>query len=117
MIAGLIEQSPLGRMAEPDRVTIKSLVNVQRYVAEVRRREHIVERPVGMIHRQRLDVEDVYGGAGNSMFSQGSGQGALVDDRAARHSPASGAIDTRPRDVQGAAKLCANLGHVVEDTI
>jgi len=51
---------------------------VQRYVADVRRREHIVERPAGSIYGQRLDVEDVYGGAGNSMFSQGRDRGALV---------------------------------------
>jgi hypothetical protein len=44
----------------------------------VPRREHIVERPVGRIYGRRLDVEDVYGGAGNSMFSQGRDQGALV---------------------------------------
>src|SRR5258708_37126843 len=65
-------------------VAIEGSIEILRHIADVWRREHIVERPVGVLYRQRLNVEDVYGGAGNPMFSQGGDQGAFVDDRAAR---------------------------------
>jgi hypothetical protein len=53
-------------------------------VADVRRGDHSVQRAQWVHRRQRLGVEDVETGSGESLRPQSVDEGRLVDDRAAR---------------------------------
>ena len=64
-------------------ILIERLVKAMRYVAEMRRCQHVVQRPEGVRRRQRLNVEYVGRGTGDSLVLQHADQSLLVDDRPA----------------------------------
>src|SRR5260221_14204610 len=55
-----------------------------RYVADMRRRQYVVQRPKGVRQRQRLNVEYVDRRAGDLLVLQRADQSLLFDDRPAR---------------------------------
>ena len=50
-----------------DGILVERLVKTVRYVADMGRCQHVVERPEGVIRRQRLNVEYVDCRAGDSL--------------------------------------------------
>src|SRR5262249_20389921 len=64
-----------------DRILIEDPVEVARDVSDMRRRNHGVELPQRMISRERLDIENVYGGAGDVPIAERIDEGGLVNDR------------------------------------
>src|SRR5580704_14394886 len=87
-IMGLVEARgwwPLVRV-EPlpdirDGILVERLVKAMRYVPEMRRCQYIVQRPEGVRRRQRLNVEYVDRGAGDSLVLQHADQSFFFDDR------------------------------------
>src|SRR6266849_7645906 len=67
-----------------DGILVERLVMTMRYVADMRRREYVVEGPEGMRRRQRLNVEYVDSRAGDLLVLQHADQSLLFDDRPAR---------------------------------
>src|SRR5260370_4326080 len=67
-----------------DGVLVERLVKTLRYVGDMRRGQYVVQRPKGVIRRQRLNVEYVDGRAGDLLVPQHFDQSLLVDDRPAR---------------------------------
>src|SRR5260370_21051028 len=55
-----------------------------RYVADMRRRQYVVQRPESVRRRQRLNVEYVDRRAGDLLALQHADQSLLFDDRPAR---------------------------------
>src|ERR1700738_3616438 len=64
-----------------DGILVERLVKTMRYEAEMRRCQHVVQRPEGMRRRQRLSVEYVDRRAGDSLVLQHADQSFLFDDR------------------------------------
>src|SRR6266481_7150880 len=67
-----------------DGILVERLVKIMRYVADMRRRQYVVEGPEGVRPRQRLNVEYVDRRAGDLLVLQHADQSLLVDDRPAR---------------------------------
>src|SRR6202171_4216397 len=67
-----------------DGILVKRLVKTMRYVADMRRRQYVVQRPERVRRRQRLNVEYVDRRAGDLLVLQHSDQSLLFDDRPAR---------------------------------
>src|SRR5713226_6895181 len=67
-----------------DGVFVERLVKTLRNVADMRRGQHVVERPKGVRQRQRLDIEYVDRRAGDLLVLQHADQSLLIDDRPAR---------------------------------
>src|SRR5467141_3821513 len=67
-----------------DGILVERLVKTMRYVADMRRCQHVFERPERVIRRQRLNVEYVDRRAGDSLVGQHAGQSWLFDDGPAR---------------------------------
>src|SRR6202023_4287177 len=67
-----------------DGILVERLVMTMRYVAEMRRRQYVVQRPEGVRRRQRLNIEYVDRRAGDLLVLQHADQSLLVDDRPAR---------------------------------
>src|ERR1700732_1337849 len=67
-----------------DGMLVERLVKTMRYVADMRRRQYVVQRPEGVRRRQRLDVEYIDRRAGDVLVLQHADQRLLVDDRPAR---------------------------------
>src|SRR5260370_3056133 len=67
-----------------DGILVERLVKTMRYVADMWRRQYVVQRPEGVIRRQRLNVEYVDRRAGDLLVRQHADQSLLVDDRPAR---------------------------------
>src|SRR5271169_4230202 len=65
-------------------VLVERLVKTLRYVAQMRRRQYVVQRPEGVRRRQRLNVEYVDRRAGDLPVLQHADQSLLFDDRPAR---------------------------------
>src|SRR5277367_199634 len=65
-------------------VLVERLVKTLRYVAYMRRCQHVVQRPEGVRRRQRLSVEYVDRRAGDLLVLQHADQSLLIDDRSAR---------------------------------
>src|ERR1700736_3991146 len=67
-----------------DGIFVERLVKALRYVAEMRRRQYVVQPSKGVIRRQRLNVEYVDRRASDLLGLQRADQSLLVDNRAAR---------------------------------
>src|SRR5580698_649987 len=67
-----------------DGILVERLIKTVRYVADMRRRQHIIQRPEGVRRRQRLHAEYVDRRAGDLLALQRADQSLLVDDRSAR---------------------------------
>src|SRR5712671_3092385 len=67
-----------------DGILVERLVKTMRYIADMRRCQHVFERPERVRRRQRLNVEYVDRRAGDSLLLQHADQSLLVDDRPAR---------------------------------
>src|SRR2546427_1968099 len=67
-----------------DGILVERLVKIVRYVADMRRRQYVVQRPEGVRRRQRLNVEYVDRRAGDLLVLQDANQSLLFDDRPAR---------------------------------
>src|SRR5882757_3708736 len=67
-----------------DGILVERLVETARYVADMRRCQHVVQRPERVIRRQRLNVENVDRRPGNLLVLQHADQSLLIDDRPAR---------------------------------
>src|ERR1700719_1037472 len=67
-----------------DGVLVERLVKTERYVADMRRCQYVVQRPEGVRRRQRLSVEYVDRRAGDLLVLQHADQSLLFDDRPAR---------------------------------
>src|SRR5258707_1507034 len=67
-----------------DGILVERLVKTMRYVADMRRRQYVVQCPEGVRRRQRLNVEYVDRRAGDSLVLQRADQSFLFDDRPAR---------------------------------
>src|SRR5467141_1765845 len=67
-----------------DGILVERVVKTMRYVADMRRREYVVEGPEGVRRRQRLNVEYVDRRAGDLLVLQHADQSLLFDDRPAR---------------------------------
>src|SRR5260370_12754522 len=67
-----------------DGMLVERLVKTVRYVADMRRCQYVVQRPEGVIRRQRLNVEYVDRRAGDLLVLQHADQSLLFDDRPAR---------------------------------
>src|SRR6266446_6466296 len=67
-----------------DGILVERLGMTMRYVADMRRREYVVEGPEGVRRRQRLNVEYVDRRAGDLLVLQHADQSLLFDDRPAR---------------------------------
>src|SRR5882757_1803496 len=67
-----------------DGILVERLVETARYVADMRRCQHVVQRPKRVIRRQRLNVENVDRRPGNLLVLQHADQSLLFDDRPAR---------------------------------
>src|ERR1700682_6486343 len=65
-------------------ILVERLVQTIRYVADMRRRQHVVQRPEGVRRRQRLSVEYIDRRAGDPLVLQDADQRLLVDDRSSR---------------------------------
>src|SRR5579864_8487861 len=66
-----------------DGILVERLVETLRYVADMRRCQHVVQRPEGVRRRQRLNVEYVDRAASDSPVLQRADQRLLFDDRPA----------------------------------
>src|SRR6202051_4894508 len=83
-----VHNEPLMRV-EPfpdirDGILVERLVKTMRHVADMRRRQYVVQRPEGVRWRQRLNVEYVDRRAGDLLVLQHADQSMLFDDRSAR---------------------------------
>src|SRR5216684_7778357 len=67
-----------------DGILVERLVETARYVPDMRRCQHVVERPERVIRRQRLNVENVDRRPGNLLVLQHADQSLLFDDWSAR---------------------------------
>src|SRR5467141_2703713 len=67
-----------------DGILVERLVKTMRYVADMRRRQYVVQRPERVRRRQRLNVEYVDRRAGDVLVRQHADQRVLLDDRPAR---------------------------------
>src|ERR1700680_2738962 len=67
-----------------DGIFVKRLVKTLRYVADMRRRQYVVQRPEGVRRRQRLNVEYIDRRTGDLLVLQHADQSLLFDDRATR---------------------------------
>src|SRR5258706_16426135 len=67
-----------------DGILVERLVKTMRYVADMRRRQYVVQRPERVRRRQRLNVECVDRRAGDLLVPQDTDQSLLFDDRPAR---------------------------------
>src|SRR6202049_3747967 len=67
-----------------DGILVERLVKTMRYVADMRRRQYVVQRPEGVTRRQGLRVEYVDRRASNLLVLQHADQSLLFDDRPAR---------------------------------
>src|SRR5246127_197381 len=67
-----------------DGILVERLVKTMRYVANMRRRQYVVQRPERVRRRQRLNVEYVDRRAGDLLVLQHTDQSRLFDDRPAR---------------------------------
>src|SRR5258708_3712312 len=67
-----------------DGILVERLVKTMRYVADMRRRQYVVQRPERVRRRQRLNVECVDRRAGDLPVLQHADQSLLFDDRPAR---------------------------------
>src|SRR6478672_11659052 len=67
-----------------DGILVERLVKTMRYVADMRRRQYVVQRPERVRRRQRLSVEYVNRRAGDLLVLQHADQSLLFDDRPAR---------------------------------
>ena len=67
-----------------DGILVERFVKTMRYIADMRRCQHVFERPERVIRRQRLSVEYVDRRAGDLLVLQHADQSLLVDDRPAR---------------------------------
>src|SRR6266481_2762518 len=67
-----------------DGILVERLVKTMRYVADMRRRQYVVQRPERVRRRQRLNVEYVDRRAGDLFLLQHADQGLLLDDGPAR---------------------------------
>src|SRR6267154_2100806 len=67
-----------------DGILVERIVKIMRYVADMRRREYVVEGPEGVRRGQRLNVEYVDRRAGDLLVLQHADQSLLFDDRPAR---------------------------------
>jgi hypothetical protein len=67
-----------------DGIFVERLVKTMRYVADMRRRQYVVQRPEGVRRRQRLSVEYVDRRAGDLLVLQHADQCLLFDDRHVR---------------------------------
>jgi hypothetical protein len=67
-----------------DGILVEGLVKTMRYVADMRRCQHVFERPERVIRRQGLNVEYVGRRAGDSLVLQHADQSWLFDDGPAR---------------------------------
>src|SRR6267154_4326463 len=67
-----------------DGILVERLVKTMRYVADMRRRQYVVQRPEGVRRRERLNVEYVDRRAGDLLVPQRADQSLFIDDRPAR---------------------------------
>src|ERR1700674_3064221 len=67
-----------------DGILVERLVKTMRHVADMRRCQHVVQRPERVRRRQRLNVECVDRRAADLLVLQHADQSLLVDDRPAR---------------------------------
>src|SRR4029077_15019718 len=67
-----------------DGILVEGLVKTMRYIADMRRREDVVEGPEGVRRRQRLNVEYIDRRACDLLVLQHADQSLLFDDRPAR---------------------------------
>src|SRR6266852_4576313 len=67
-----------------DGILVERVVKTMRYVADMRRRQYVVQRPERVRQRQRLNVEYVDRRAGDLLVLQHADQSLLFDDRPAR---------------------------------
>src|SRR6266436_2694115 len=67
-----------------DGILVERLVKTKRYIADMRRCQHVFEHPERVLRRQRLNVEYVDRRAGDSLVLQHADQSLLIDDRPAR---------------------------------
>src|SRR6202790_1921813 len=67
-----------------DGILVERLVKTMRYVADMRRRQYVVQRPERVRRWQRLNVEYVDRRAGDLLVLQRADQSLLFDDRPAR---------------------------------
>src|SRR5713101_7165904 len=73
-----------------DGILVERLVKTLRYVADMRRCQHVFERPERVIRGQWLNVENVDRRASDSLVLQRADQSLLFDDRPARRIDQSG---------------------------
>src|SRR5260370_9822831 len=67
-----------------DGILVERLVKTMRYVADMRRRQYVVQRPERVRRRQRINVEYVDRRTGDLLVLQHADQGWLFDDGPAR---------------------------------
>jgi len=67
-----------------DGILVERLVKTMRYVADMRRRQYVVQRPEGVRRGQRLGVEYVDRRAGDLFVLQHADQSRLLNDGPAR---------------------------------
>src|ERR1700677_3343587 len=67
-----------------DGILVERLVKTVRNVADMRRCQYVVQRPEGVLRRQRLNVEYVDRRAGDLLVLQHVDQSLLFDDRPSR---------------------------------
>src|SRR5882762_5758792 len=65
-------------------IRVERLVKTMRDVADMRRRQYVVQRPEGVRRRQWLNVEYVHRRAGDLPVLQHADQSLLFDDRPSR---------------------------------
>src|SRR5258708_3343017 len=67
-----------------DGTFVERVVKIARYVADMRRRQYVVQPSKGVIRRQRLNIEYVDRRASDLLGLQRADQSLLVDNRPAR---------------------------------
>src|SRR3989442_13638661 len=93
-----------------DGILVERLVKTMRYVADMRRRQYVVQRPERVRRRQRLNVEYVDRRAGDLLVLQHADQSLLFDDRPARRIDQTGPLASfspAPRRLPGRAYGCS----------
>src|SRR5690348_17556606 len=73
-----------------DGILVERLVKTVRYVADMRRCQHVVQRPERVIRGQWLNVKYVDRRVSDSLVLQRADQGLLFDNRPARRIDQSG---------------------------
>jgi len=93
-----------------DGILVERLVKTMRYVADMRRCKHVVQRPEGVRRRQRLNVEYVDRRAGDLLVLQHADQCLFFDNRPTRRIESTrplASFSPAPRPLPGRAYGCS----------